>query len=345
MKKFSEIKQRTAFTISLNIFLFAVLLILVVLAMCVGKYPVTPSQTMEILFCEIFGKTGEYTQMARNVVIGLRLPRIIASIICGVALSVSGATYQGIFKNPLVAPDFLGVSSGACIGAAAAILLSLSGIAMQGMAFLGGIIAVLLTVLIPYAMRSKSNITLVLSGIIVSGLMSSVLGFIKYVADPETELAAITFWTMGSFSYVTLKDILSILPTIVIPLSVLLAMSWWIDILSLGENEAKSLGANVTFIRNLAIFCATLITASSVCLSGTIGWVGLVIPHFARLLVGPGNTRLIPTAALVGGIFMLLVDTVTRTISIGEMPVSILTGVIGAPFYAYLLYRQRSSTE
>lgn len=274
---------------------------------------------------------------------GLRVPRILASVLCGMMLSMSGVTYQGIFKNPLISPDFLGVSSGACVGAAIAILMGFSGLVLSGFAFAGGILAVSLTVLIPAIMKSDSNIMLVLSGVIVGGAMSSMLGFLKYVADPETQLAAITYWTMGSFSYITLKDISSVILTMVIPTIILIAISWWLDVLSMGESEAKTLGANIVLIRNLAIACATLMTASSVCISGTIGWIGLVIPHFARMIVGPNNTRLIPAAGLMGGIFLLLVDTITRTISLAEMPVSILTGLIGAPFYAILLYRQRKT--
>ena len=334
-------KGSTFFTVSFDIFLFIVLCAAIVFAICVGKYPITPAESVRVLVSELFHLGLDYSDMTRNVVMGLRVPRIFASVICGFALSMSGAVYQGIFKNPLVSPDFLGVSNGACIGAAAAILLSLSGLYLQAFAFIGGIIAVTLTVLIPMAMRSNSNIMLVLSGVIVGGAMSSILGFIKYVADPETELAAITYWTMGSFSYVTYEELISILPTVIIPAIILFLISWWIDVMSLGESEAKSLGANITVIRNIAIVCSTLMTASSVCVAGTIGWIGLVIPHFARMLVGPDNTKLIPTAGLLGGLFLLLVDTLTRTIGVAEMPVSILTGIIGAPFYAWLLYRQR----
>lgn len=335
--------KKSFYAVGFDLLLLAILAGLVVVALCAGKYPISAKESIDVLFGELFHRGGDYSEMTRNVVMGLRLPRITASILVGAMLAVSGASYQSIFKNPLVSPDFLGVSSGACIGAALAILMGFSGLALSGFAFAGGILAVVLTVLIPTVMKSESNIMLVLSGIIVGGAMSSILGFIKYVADPETELAAITYWTMGSFSYVTLPEIGSVLPTMLIPAVILFAMSWWLDILSMGETEAKSLGANIRVIRNLAIACATLMTASAVCISGTIGWVGLVIPHFARMFVGPNNTKLLPTACLMGGIFMLLVDTVTRTISVAEMPVSILTGLIGAPFYALLLYRQRRS--
>ena len=260
----------------------------------------------------------------------------------GGALALSGAAYQGIFKNPLVSPEFLGVSSGACVGAAVAILFAFSAAAIQISAFAGGIVAVGLTVTIPKLIRSDSNLMLVLSGIIVSGAMSSVLGFIKYIADPDTQLAAITYWQMGSFAYIDMRNLLGILPFVVIAAVVLIAMSWWINILSLGENEARSLGADVKMIRGICIVCATVLTAGTVCLSGTIGWVGLVIPHLGRMLAGHNNIRLLPAAGLIGGIFLLLVDTVTRIIGPAEMPISILTGIIGAPFYAWLLYKQRN---
>ncbi len=333
--------RKNFYAIGFDLALLAVLAGLVVVALCAGKYPISAKESLDVLFGELTGRGGDYSEMTRNVVMGLRIPRITASILVGVMLSMSGVAFQSIFKNPLISPDFLGVSSGACIGAAVAILLGLSGLALSGFAFVGGILAVMLTVLIPTVLKSDSNIMLVLSGIIVGGAASSILGFIKYVADPETELAAITYWTMGSFSYVTLGEIKSVLLTMLVPMLILFAMSWWLDILSMGETEAKSLGANISVIRNIAIACATLMTASSVCISGTIGWVGLVIPHFARMCVGPNNTKLIPTAGLMGGIFLLLVDTATRTLSVAEMPVSILTGLIGAPFYALLLYRQR----
>ena len=341
--KIKKKNKKAYYAVTVDIVLILLLAVLIVLAVCVGKYPITPMESIRVLLGEFFGAKAEYSEMTRNVVMGLRIPRILASTLCGMALAVSGATYQGIFKNPLVSPDFLGVTSGACIGAAISILMALSGFALQLFAFAFGILAVALTVLIPTVMKSNSNIMLVLSGIIVGGAMSSVLGFIKYVADPETELAAITYWTMGSFSYVTLDKIYSVLPAMIIPAVILMLISWWIDVMSLGEDEAKTLGANVVLIRNISIACATLLTASSVCISGSIGWVGLVIPHFSRMIVGPDNTKLIPTSALIGGIFLLLVDTLTRTIGIAEMPVSILTGLIGAPFYAVLLYRQRKT--
>ena len=309
-----------------NMALFVVLIILILLCLCVGKYALSPGECMKILFGRLFHAAPSWDAMDENLLLGVRFPRTMATVIVGAALALSGVVYQGIFKNPLVSPDFLGVSSGACVGAAIAILLSLSAGLVQVFAFFGGILAVTLTLLIPKLLRSDSNIMLVLAGIIV---------------DPETQLAAITYWQLGSFAYVDNKAVLSVLPLSVAAAVILLVMAWWINILSLGEQEAQSLGANVSLLRGVCIVCSTILTAGAVCISGTIGWVGLVIPHFGRMMVGSDNRTLLPACCFIGGIFMLLVDTVTRIIGPAEMPVSILTGIIGAPFFAWLLYRQR----
>ena len=345
----TKVRQKISLDMAADVWRFRRVMVLMAIAlaalslfcMCVGKYSVTPAQALQIIFGRLTGAVPDWQQITENVVIGLRLPRVAAAIAVGAALSVSGAAFQGIFKNPLVSPDFLGVSSGACVGAAIAILLSLGAVYMQVFAFAGGLLAVLLTASIPALLRNSSNIMLVLSGIIVGGVMMSVLGFLKYIADPETQLASITYWQLGSFSYVRSDSLLSVLPAILLPAVLLICISWWIDVLSLGEREAQSLGVNVGRMRGFSMLCATFLTAGAVCIAGTIGWVGLVIPHFARMLVGPANTRLIPASCLLGGIFMLVVDTITRTVGPTEMPVSILTGIIGAPFYAWLLYKQR----
>jgi len=333
-------KKTTKFW-SIQLLLCVVLLICIVLAACAGKYPVSPAESLHIMLQALMGKTGSPDDMTWNVVMGLRIPRILASAVVGGALSMSGAAYQGIFKNPLVSPDFLGVSSGACIGAAIAILLALPAGYISLFAFVFGVGAVIITVTIPAVMGNRTNVMLVLSGIIVGTAMSSILGFIKYIADPNTQLASITYWTMGSFSYIALEELLVILPIVVIPAVILILMAWWIDVLSMGEDEARSLGARVGLIRGITIICATLLTAGSVCIAGTISWVGLIVPHFGRMLVGPSNKKLLPVCGLLGGLFMLVVDTLTRTIGATEMPVSILTGVLGAPIFCWLLFRQR----
>ena len=321
--------------------LFVVLLALILACLCIGKYQISPGECLKILAGKLTGAQQSWDGMDENMLMGVRLPRVMASVIVGAALALSGAVYQGIFKNPLVSPDFLGVSSGACVGAAIAILLSFSSVMVQITAFAGGLAAVAVTMLIPKLLRSESGIMLVLAGIIVGGAMSSILGFIKYIADPETQLAAITYWQLGSFAYVDNKSVLSILPLSIAAAAVLIGMSWWINILSLGDQEAKSLGARVDLLRSVCIICSTLLTAGAVCISGTIGWVGLVIPHFGRMLAGSDNRTLLPASMIIGSIFMLFVDTLTRMAGPAEMPVSILTGLIGAPFFAWLLYRQR----
>lgn len=321
--------------------LSVLLLICVVFALCLGKYPVTAGESLGILFRSLFGLEQKAGEMTVNVVTRLRLPRVLAAVLVGAALSLSGAAYQGIFKNPLVSPDFLGVSSGACIGAAAAILLGAGSGLISILAFAGGIAAVLVTSGLPVMLKNRSDIMLVLSGIIVGSLMSSVLGFLKYIADPATQLASITYWTMGSFSYVSAAELKWMCLVLIPPMSVLLLMSWWFDVLSMGEPEARALGADVRKVRTIAIACSTLLTAGSVCVAGTIGWVGLIIPHFSRMLAGSANRRLMPVSCILGGLFMLVVDTVTRTVGVSEMPVSIMTGIIGAPFFCRLLYRKR----
>jgi len=329
--------------VPLLLLLTAALLLGLVLAVCIGKYPVTPAESLRVLLCRLTERASGLPEMTENVVLGLRIPRILASVLVGAALSAAGAAYQGIFKNPLVSPDFLGVSSGACIGAAAAILLGLASAWISAFAFFGGILAVALTVSIPALLRSRANIMLVLSGIIVGSALSSVLGFLKYAADPDTQLATITYWTMGSFGYVSGDRLLPLALLVLPPLAVLILTAWWIDVLSMGDSEARALGAPVGLLRGIVIVCSTLLTAGSVCVAGTISWVGLIVPHFGRLLTGASSRRLLPVSMLLGGLFMLLVDTLTRVVGVSEMPVSIMTGLIGAPVFCWLLWRQREA--
>lgn len=259
----------------------------------------------------------------------------------GAALAVAGTTYQGIFRNPLVSPDILGVSNGACVGAAIAILMGAGMLGVQTFAFTGGLIAVLLTMNLPHLIQRDSTIVLVLSGIIVSGFMMASLGLIKYLADPETQLADIVYWQLGSLTKSNYDNLMILAPIIVLTTAVLLAMRWRINVLSLGDREAKLIGANIRFERGMMVCTATLLTASAVCLSGTIGWLGLVIPHLARLFIGDNNVKSLPMAALTGAIFLLIVDTLARNLYIQEIPLGILTGFIGAPFFAWVMIKQK----
>lgn len=324
--------------------LLVVLLVVVFfIALCAGRYSIRVTEVVRILASSIFDVTQTWDDKAYGVIFTLRLPRTIGAVLVGAALSLAGAAYQGVFKNPLVSPDLLGVSSGACVGAAIAILLGMNSLGVQALAFAVGIGAVTLTMLIPRLFRSSSMMMLVLSGVIVRGMMDSVVGVIKYIADPETQLADITYWTLGSLVKVLSSDLFAIAPVIAAGCLMVLLLSWRINILSLGEQEARALGVHVGFVRGVVILCSTLLTASAVCVCGTIGWVGLVIPHLSRITVGQDNTKSIPVSLLMGAIFMVAIDTLARVLTSLELPLSILTGIIGAPFYFMVLAGQRMS--
>ncbi len=311
-------------------------------AICVGRYHVSVADVLRI-FLGRLGISGNAAadKKAEGVVMTLRLPRTIGALLVGGALSLSGAAYQGVFKNPLVSPDLLGVSSGACVGAAAGILFNMNAFGIQALAFVMGVATVALTMLIPRLLKNSSMTILVLSGVIVKGIMDSVMGIIKYLADPETQLASITYWLMGSLTKVLASDLWAIGPVILAGAVVIILLRWRINILSLGDNEAKALGINIKVVRGVIILCATLMTACAVCLCGTIGWVGLVIPHLSRIVAGQDNVHSIPVSFLMGAVFMVLIDTLARVLTATEIPLSILTGIIGAPFYIMVLTGQR----
>lgn len=320
------------------------LLAVTFLALSVGRYSMNPAHVLRALYESASG-TKPSDPVMHDVLYVIRMPRVSAAIVVGAALSVSGATYQGVFKNPLVSPDFLGATSGACVGAALAILAGAGAIGIQLWAFLGGIGAVSVSTGITRLLRLESNMGLVLSGIITSGFLGSLLGVLKYIADPETQLAEIVFWQMGSLQSVKFTQLLPVLPLVLLSGGVLLALSWRINILSFGEDEARTLGMDIRLYRGITVACASLLTASSVSLSGTIGWIGLVIPHFGRLVAGSDNTRLLPVAALMGSVFMLSIDTLSRAATSVEIPLSIPTGIVGAPLFAWLLWKQRMTVS
>ncbi|WP_056983941.1 FecCD family ABC transporter permease [Lentilactobacillus farraginis] len=306
------------------------------IALSVGRYELSLRQVFGILT-----NTIPSTAVNQNVVLNIRLPRVLAAAGIGAALALSGTAYQGIFQNPLVSPDLLGVSNGAAVGAALAILLNFQPWAIQILAFIFGISAVLLTMSIPKLMHQRTTLTLVLAGIIVSGLMQACLGLIKYLVDPDSQLQSIVFWQLGSLAKVTLTNLLTTLPLLIIGTIILCIMRWRLTVISLGDSAAGSLGINLRFERLLIILCATILTAASVCISGTIGWIGLVVPHVARLIIGPNPRYALPLAGLVGALFLVIVDTLARTISAGEIPLSILTGFIGTPIFIYILLSKR----
>lgn len=321
----------------------AVVIILAIISLGTGRFAVDAQTTLAILASPFTHAQPTWTDNEYNVIMTIRLPRVCAAFLVGAALALSGAAYQGVFQNPLVSPDILGVSYGACVGAALSILLYLDTWQVQIFAFLGGLLTVFVTVSIPKLMRRQSNIVMVLSGVIVGGFMSSVLGLMKYVADPETQLADITYWQLGSIAKANFDVLSYTAPLMAVAAIVLIAMRWRMNIISLGEDEAKSLGVDVRKERNVIIVAATVLTASAVSIAGTIGWVGLIIPHVTRRIVGSDNKRLIPTVILVAAAFMILVDLFARNISGFEIPLGVLTGLIGAPMFGYILVKQRNA--
>lgn len=314
-------------------------------ALCAGRYFVGVRDVFGVLASRLVPMEPAWDPSVEKVVLLLRLPRIAAALLIGSSLAVSGATYQSIFKNQLAAPELLGVFQGACVGAAAAILLGAGPFFVQGTALCGGVLSVSVAILITRLFRSDSSAILVLSGVIVSGVMRSVLGMLKYAMDAETQLPSIIYWELGSLSDMTFRKLLPIVPGVAAAMAVLLAMRWQFNLLSLGDDEARSLGVNVTVVRGVTVACATMLTSCAVCLSGTIAWVGLVIPYFGRLLVGPDSVRLTPVVAFMGALFLIVVDTAARSLSGVEIPLSILTGLVGAPVFIGMLYRQRRNVR
>lgn len=324
--------------------LFISLICVMFAAICIGRYGIGIGDCLKILVSKVVDITQTWTKTMANVVWIVRMPRILAAALVGAGLAIAGAAYQSMFKNPMVSPDILGVSSGAAIGACSAILFGLGTVYIQSWAFIGGMVAVFITAFIPRLMKNTSPIILVLAGIITGSLMNSVLGIIRYIAASsanDTVLADITYWTMGSFTKASMSNLAIIAPLVIIAGGILMLVRYRLNVLSLGDNEAKSLGVNVGRTQLVIIITATLITASCVSLCGTIGWVGLVVPHLGRMIVGPDNRKMLPVTMFLGALFMVVIDTICRTISAAEIPVSIVTGIIGAPFYFYLLYKQR----
>lgn len=318
-----------------------VLFLIIVFSFTLGRYTLSLQEVITTFFSPLTGSPVDVT--LKNVVFQARLPRILVAVLIGSGLSVAGAAYQGIFRNPMVSPDLLGASAGAGFGAAVAILFSFSYFEIQVTSFFFGIIAVFLSFGISSVISRDSNnvLSLVLTGMVVSSLFQAFISLIKYLADPNNTLPAITFWLMGGLSSVVVSKIPLLLVPILIGGLPLFLLRWRINTLSFGDEEARMLGINPKRLRIIIILCATMITAACVATGGMISWVGLVIPHLARMIVGPNYKRLIPASCLLGGAFLLVVDDIARSLITSEIPLSILTSVIGAPFFLYLLLRGR----
>lgn len=326
------------------ILLLVVLLVIVFLAsFTLGRYGVPLSQVVKILFDRVIPLNQTWTSEMETVVINIRLPRILMACLVGCCLSAAGASYQGVFQNPMAAPDILGASSGAAFGAALAILIGASTRMITLFAFASSMVTVIAVFLIAQRAPGLRVVNLILAGIMVGSLFTAGTSYIKLVADPTNQLPAITYWMMGSLSGSKLKDVVLVVVPMAIGLVPLFLLRWQINILTLGDEEARTLGVNTNRLRFFVIVCATLVTAASVSVSGMIGWVGLVIPHLSRKLVGSNYRYLLPSSMVAGATFLLLVDNVSRNLLAVEIPIGILTAFIGAPFFIYLISKREKT--
>lgn len=300
----------------------------------IGPFPLSPGRILAVL-------AGQRSDaQAVTVLLNIRLPRVLAAALIGAALAAAGAAYQTAFRNPLVSPDILGVSAGAGFGAVLGILLGLPVMGIQMLGFGTGLMTVGLVLGLTLALRGAGQVlVMVLCGIAIGALAGAGISLVKLLADPEQQLPAITFWLMGSLAGVKRADLWAALPALLVGLAPLLALRWRIGLLAMGDDEARAMGIEAARLRLLVIACATLMTAAAVALAGVIGWIGLMVPHMARLVTGPRFDRLLPAAILIGAGFMVLVDTAARSIATLEVPLGILTAVLGAPVFVWLLAR------
>lgn len=329
---------------SLAILLLAIFLIFLIIVSCMlGRFSIDPINVIKITFSGVFPMEQTWTSQMETLLMNVRLPRILMAAAVGCCLACAGAAYQGTFQNPLVSPDILGVSQGAAFGAAVGILLHFSSAGVSVMAFVFALVAVFLVVIISAKARGNQLLVIVLSGVMVSSLFSACVSYAKLVADPSNELADITYWLMGSVTSATFEKLLSVLPIMVLGLAILVLARWKINLLTMGDDEAFTMGVNPRRLRMLIIFASTIITAASVSVTGMIGWVGLVIPHFSRMIVGSDYKVMLPTSMLLGASFLLVVDDISRLLTATEIPIGILTAFVGAPFFLYLITTRRNA--
>lgn len=343
-----EYKQSKRKGLIAFIAVIALLALAFIASFCIGRYSISPARVLQSIGDGIKNGAGEFSKWgtAEDTVVWLvRMPRICAAILVGAALATAGATYQGLFRNPMVSPDILGASAGASVGACFMMLMNQNSAMIQAGAFVTGIIAVTLSYFLSKAIGRGSNmiLLLVLCGMTVNTLFQAVVSIIKYLADTESQLPEMTYWLMGSIAKVSYRDLLFFLIPFAVGIVPIVALRWKLNVLSFGEDEAKAMGVNVGAVRVVCIICATLLTAAVVSVAGTIGWVGLMIPHLVRFLVGPNNKTLIPLSLLTGGLFMLIIDNFCRSLMAYEIPLGVLTSLLGAPFFIFILYKRRGA--
>lgn len=320
--------------------LVALPLVFAVGSLALGAYAISPLEVCQIIVARVTGQDAGVDAMAANLVWEVRMPRVLAAAMVGAGLSATGALFQGLFKNPLAAPDTLGVSNGAGFGAALAIVLGLSGFGTQLGAIAFGLAAVALAFAI-VARGRASTVTLILSGMLIGSLFSSLVSLLKFVADPTEKLPQIVYWLMGSLSGVGYDALLAVLPLYLVFMGVLFLFRWKANVLSLGDAEARSFGIDVGRDRSIIIASCSVVTALTVSISGIIGWVGIVVPHLARMLVGPDFRRLLPASISLGMCYLIAIDDLCRTVSAFEIPIGVITGIIGVPMFLYFIYRRK----
>lgn len=335
-----ERKLRIATPQGFKLLLLGVLFIsCFIISFSIGRFAISPIQVVRILLSKIFPLEQTWTRQMEIVMLNVRLPRIIAAGLIGAALSASGCVYQGIFKNPMVSPDILGSSAGAGFGAALGIFFTFGYLGISLTSFAFGLMAVVLACSASVKFKENPILGLILAGIMVGSIFSAATSFLKLVADPTNQLPAITYWLMGSLASIRMNDIKFLFPTLLVAAIPLIMLRWRLNLLTLGDDEAKSLGINTSLLRGIAILCTTILTSASVAVSGLIGWVGLVIPHFARKIVGPDFRYQLPASMLIGGSFLILVDNIARILATSEVPIGILTAFVGAPFFLHLIIK------
>ena len=317
--------------------LTVVFLLVLFLSGMLGRFSVTPRELLRLLLSRFVRVEPNWRDGAQTVVFQIRLPLIAAAALVGAALADTGVSYQGMFRNPMVSPDILGASTGAGFGAALAILLGAGYFGISLTAFCFGLLAVAAAYLVSCLSRTNQTVALILAGMMISSLFSAATSYVKLVADTQQQLPAITYWLMGSLSSIKPRDVFFLVLPVALGLIPLLVLRWRMNLLTLGDEEARSMGVNTRLLRLAVIVCATLLTAASVAVSGMIGWIGLVIPHFCRMLFGYDYRRLLPAAALFGAAFLVVVDDIARLAYTGELPLGILTAFVGAPIFLYLL--------
>jgi iron complex transport system permease protein len=316
----------------------ASLFIVSALSLAAGKFAVSPLAAIVAIVERLTGRTDLVSDEVRIVIWRVRAPRVLAAMLVGAALSGAGATYQGLFRNPLVSPDILGVAAGAGLGAIAGIYLDLPIAVVQVLAFAGGLAAVAIVYLVGASIRSRDPVlALVLAGVAVGTLLGAATSMLKIFADPYNQLPAMTYWLLGSLTAVTIADLVSAAPAVVIGLLPLVLLRWRMNVMSLGDEEARALGVESSRLRAILVAAATLMTAAAVSMAGVVGWVGLIVPHAARLLVGPDYSRLLPLSLALGAAFLVFADTLARVVALTEIPLGVVTAVVGAPVFLWLL--------